>query len=153
MDCSTPGLPVPHRLLEFAQIHVHCIGGAIQAAHPLTPSSPLPSIFPSIRDFSSELSVCIRWRKYWNISASALVLPVNIQGWYPLRLTGFISLLSKGLSGVFSSTIVRRHWFFGILPSLWSSSHNHTWPLGRPKPWLYGPLLAEWYLWFSTHCV
>ena len=49
-------------------------------------------------------------------SASAPVLPVNIQGWSPLRLTGLISLLSKGLSGVFSSTIVRRHQFFGILP-------------------------------------
>ena len=54
-----------------------------------------------------------------------------------------ISLLSKGLSGVFSSTTVWRHQFFGALPSLWSSSHNHTWPMGRPQPWLYGPSLAE----------
>ena len=69
-----------------------------------------------------------------NTGASALasVLPVNIQGWSPLRLTGLISLLSKGLSGVFSSTTVWKHQFFGVLPSLWSSSHNHTWPLGRP---------------------
>ena len=58
-------------------------------------------------------------------SASALVLPVNIQGSSPLRLTGLISLLSKGLSGIFSSTTVRRHQFFGVLPSLQSSSHNH----------------------------
>ena len=50
MDCSTPGLPVPHHLLEFAQVHVHCIGDAIQPSHPLTSPSPLPSIFPSIRD-------------------------------------------------------------------------------------------------------
>ena len=92
----------------------------------------LPSIFSRIRDFSSELSVCIRWRKYWNISASALVLPVNIQGWLPLRLTGLISLLSKGLSEIFSSTTVRRHQFFGVLPSLQSSSHHLRWPLGRP---------------------
>ena len=62
-------------------------------------------------------------------SASASVLPVNIQGWSPFRLTGLISLLSKGLSGVFSSTTVWRHQFFGILPSLQSSSHSHTWPL------------------------
>ena len=65
-------------------------------------------------------------------SASASVFPVNIQGSSPLRLTGLISLQSKGLSGVFSSTTVQRLWFFVFLPSLWSSSHNHTWPLGRP---------------------
>ena len=66
-----------------------------------------------------------------------------IQGWSPLRLIGLISLLSKGLSGVFSSTTVWRHQFFGILPSLLSSSHNHAWPLGRPQPWLCRPLSAE----------
>ena len=65
-------------------------------------------------------------------SASASVLPVNTQGWSPLRLTDLISLLSKGLSGVFSSTTVWSHQFFGILPSLWSSSHNCMWPLGIP---------------------
>ena len=62
-------------------------------------------------------------------SASASVLPVNNQGWSPLTLTDLISLLSKGLSGIFSGTTVRRHQFFGILPSLESSSHNCTWPL------------------------
>ena len=75
----------------------------------------LPSIFPSFRDFSNESSVYIRWQ---NIGASASVLPVNIQGWSPLRFTGLISLLSKGLSGVFSSTTVRGHQFFGVLPTL-----------------------------------
>ena len=62
-----------------------------------------------------------------NTSPSASVLPMNIQGWFPLRLTGLISLLSKGLSRVFSDTIVWGHQFFGILPSLWSSSHNCMW--------------------------
>ena len=75
-------------------------------------------------------------------SASASVLPVNIQGWSPLRLVGFPCSL-KGLSGVFSSTTVQRHKFFDILPTLRSSSHNCTWPLGRPQPWLYRPLSAE----------
>ena len=65
-------------------------------------------------------------------SASASVLPVNIQGWSPLRLTGLISLLSKGLSIVSSNTTVWKYQFFGVLPSLWSSSHNCTWQLGRP---------------------
>ena len=64
-------------------------------------------------------------------SASASIFPVNIQGWSSLRLTGLI-LLSKGLLGVFSSNTVRRHQVFGILLSLQYSSHNHTWPLGRP---------------------
>ena len=59
MDCSTPGLSVPHHLPKFAQIYVHCIGDAIQPSHPLRPSSLLPSFFPSIRDFSNELAVCI----------------------------------------------------------------------------------------------
>ena len=64
-------------------------------------------------------------------SSSASVFPVSIQGWFGLRVTGLISLLFKGLSGVFSSTTVQRHQLFGTLPSLWSSSHNCTWPLGR----------------------
>ena len=61
------------------------------------------------------------------VSASASVFPMSIQGWFSnLRLTGLISLLSKELSGVFSSTTVSKHQFFGVLPSLWSKSHNHT---------------------------
>ena len=62
----------------------------------------LPSIFPSIRVFPSESVLCIRWPKYWS-SASASVLPMNSQDWFPLGLTGLISLHSKGLSGVFSN--------------------------------------------------
>ena len=61
-------------------------------------------------------------------TASASVLPVNRQGWFPFKLTDLFSLLSKRISGVFSSTLVWRHQFFGILPSLQSSSHNCTWP-------------------------
>ena len=65
-------------------------------------------------------------------STSLLVLPMNIQGWFPLGLTGLISLLSKGLSGVLSSTTVQRHQLFDTLPSLRFSSHNYQWPQGRP---------------------
>ena len=91
----------------------------------------LPSILPSIRDFSNE-SVHITWPKYGSFNFSSSVPPTSIQGWFPLRLTGLISLLSKRLSGVFSSITVGRHQFFGILPSFWSSSHNGTRPLWRP---------------------
>ena len=69
MDCSTPGLPVPHHLPN-AQVHVHCIGDAAQPPHPLMLSSPSPSVFPSIPVFSNELAICIRWPKYWNFSFS-----------------------------------------------------------------------------------
>ena len=65
-------------------------------------------------------------------SASASVLPMKIQGWFPLGLTGWISLLSKGLSRVFSRTTIQRHQFFGAQPSLWSDFHISTWLLERP---------------------
>ena len=68
MDCSTPGFLVPHHLLEFAQVHVHCISDTIQPSHPLSPSSS--SIFPSFRVFSNELAICIRWPKDWSFSFS-----------------------------------------------------------------------------------
>ena len=67
-----------------------------------------------------------------SIGASASVLPINIQGWYPLGLTGLISLLSRGLSRVFSSTTVQKHQLFGVQPSLWSNSHICIWLLEKP---------------------
>ena len=62
-------------------------------------------------------------------SPSASVLPMNIQGWFPLGLTGFISLLFKGLSRIFSNTTIWKHQFVGIQPSLWSNYHTHAWLL------------------------
>ena len=67
-----------------------------------------------------------------SIGTSASVLPINIQGWFPLRLTGLIALLSKGLSRVFSRTTVQKHQFFGTQPSLQSNSHIHSWLLKKP---------------------
>ena len=91
----------------------------------------LPSILSKIRDFSNESSVHIRRPKHWSFSFS--ISPSSeYQGWSPWRLTGLISLLSKGLWRIFSSTTVQRHQFFGILPSLQSSSHSCMWPLRRP---------------------
>ena len=66
------------------------------------------------------------------VSASASVLPMNIQDWFPLGLTGWISLQSKGLSRVFSNTTVQKHQFFCAQLSLWSNSHIYTWPLEKP---------------------
>ena len=70
MDCSTPGLPVHHQLPELAQTHVHRVGDAIQPSHPLLSPSLPPSIFPSIRVFSNESILCIRWPKYCHFSFS-----------------------------------------------------------------------------------
>ena len=70
MDYSRPGLPVLHHLLEFAQVHIHCISDAAQPSHLLMPSSPSLSIFPSTRDFSNESSFPIRLPKYWSFSLS-----------------------------------------------------------------------------------
>ena len=82
-----------------------------------------------------------------SIGASTSVFPMDIQGWFPLELTGLISLLSKGLLRVFSSTTVQKHQFFGAQP-LWSSSHICTWLPEKPQFWLYGPLLTKWCLCF-----
>ena len=83
----------------------------------------LLSISPSIRVFSNESVLRIRWP---NIGASAAVLPMNIQGWFSLELTGLISMLSKGLLRVFSSTRVQKHQFFSAQPFLWFKSHMTT---------------------------
>ena len=126
-----PGLPVPQHLQEFAQVHVHYINDAIQPSHPLTLFSFCPQSFPASGTFPVNLLLASDDQ---NSGASVLVsvLSTSIQGWFSLRVTGLI-LLSKGLSGVFFSTTVRRHQFFCSLPSLWSSSHDRTWPLGRPS--------------------
>ena len=79
MNRSTPGLPVHHKLLEYTQTHAHQVGDAIQPSHPLSPPSPPAPIPPSIRLFSNESILCMRWPKYWS-SASASVLPRNTQG-------------------------------------------------------------------------
>ena len=91
----------------------------------------LPSVLPSIRVFSNECTLCIMWPKYWSFS-SASVLTVNIQGWFPLGLTGLISLQYNGLSRVFSNTTVQKLQFFSAQPSLWSNSHIHIWLLEKP---------------------
>ena len=91
----------------------------------------LPSIFPRIRVFLNESAPPIRWPSI-GVSASASVLPMNIQDWVPLGLTGLISLGSKGLSRIFSNTAVQKHQFFGAQLSSQSNSHIHTWLLEKP---------------------
>ena len=114
MDCRTPGFPFLHRLLEFTQILVRWVQWCyLTISSSAAPLLLLPSIFPSIRMFSSESALHIRWPKYWS-SALASVLPMNIQGWFPLGLTGLISLQSKGLSSLLqhhNSKVKFLQWF------------------------------------------
>ena len=123
MDCSMPGFSVLYHFLELAQTHVHWVGSVIPFSSCLL-SFPASGSFPMSQLFASgDQSICS--------SASASVLPMNIQGWFPLELTGLISLLSKWLSRVFSNTTVQRHQFFGAQSFLLSSSHIHTWLLEK----------------------
>ena len=86
----------------------------------------LPSIIPSIRIFSIELALCIWGTNYWSFSFS-ISPQMNIQSWFPFRLTALITLLSKGLSRIFSSTTIQKHQIFSIQLFLRSNSHIHAW--------------------------
>ena len=128
-DCSTPGFPVHHQLLEFVQLM------SIKLVMPSThlifchPLLLLSSVFPSIRVFSNESALASGGQ---SIGVSASVLPMSIQDGFLLWLTSWISLQSKGLSRVSSNTTVLKHQFFGAQLSLWSSSHIHAWLLEKP---------------------
>ena len=116
MNRSMPGLRVHHQLLESTQTHVYRVGDAnhLILCRPLL---LLPSIFPSIRVFSNESTLRMRWPKYWNFSfniSPSNEHPVLIS----LEWTGWISLQAKGLSRVFSNTTVQKHQFFGTQLSL-----------------------------------
>jgi len=102
----------------------------------------LPRIPPSIKVFSNESTVHIRWPKT-GVSALASFLPKKSQGWSPSEWTGWISLQSKGLSIVFSNTTVQKYQFFSAQPSSQSNSHIDTGPQEKPYPWLDEPLLAK----------
>ena len=123
IDCSKPGFPVHQKLQSLFKLM--SIESVKPSNHLIISRSflLLPLIFPSIRVFSNELALHIRWPKYWSFSFS-IILPMNIQGWFPFRLTGLISLLSKGLSRVFSNTTVQKHQFFSIQFSSQSNSHT-----------------------------
>ena len=90
----------------------------------------LPPIPRSIRVFSNESTLRIRWPKYWSFSFS--IIPSKEQGWSPLEWTGWISLQSKGISRLFSNTTAQKHQVFGAQLSSRSNSHIHTWPLEKP---------------------
>ena len=125
------------KLMSFETVmpsnhHIFC--------HPLL---LLPSIFPPLsRPFLVSWLFASGGQSI-QVSASASVLSMNIQDWFPLGLTSWISLQSKGLSRVFYNTIVQKYQLFSSQLSLYSSSHIHTCLLEKPKLWLGGPFLAK----------
>ena len=136
LPCPSPtARACSNSCLEPAQTHVHHGSDAIQPSHP-----SVISFSSCLQSFPASGSFPILTSGGQSIEASASVFPMNIQGWFPLGLTGLISLQSKGLSRVFSNTTVQKHQFFGTQPSSWSSSHIHTWLLEKPHVWPDGSL-------------
>ena len=117
---------VSQSLLRLMSFELVIPSNHLVLCHPLL----LPSMFLSIRVFCSE-SALVSGGQSIGASALALVLPMNIQGWPPLGLTGLISLLPKRLSRVFSNSTVWKYPFFGAQLSLWSNSDIHTWLLEK----------------------
>ena len=149
--CSTPCNPMKYSTLgfadllylsELAQTHVHPVNDAIQPSHPLWSPSPPHLNLSQHQGLFQSVGSSHQVAKYWSFSFSN-VLPMNIQDWFPLGWTDWISLQSKGHSRVFSSTTVQKHKFFSTQLSLQSDSHICTRPLEKPQLWLYGPLLAK----------
>ena len=143
MDCSTPDLPVHHQFPEFTQTHVHWVSDAIQSSHPLSsPSTPIFNVshhqgfFPMSQLFASD-------GQRIGASASASVLPMNIQGWFLLGWTALISLQSKGLSRVFSNTTVQKHQFFSAQPSSQSQLSHPYMTTGKTIDLTRWTLLAK----------
>ena len=144
MDCSTPGFPVHHQLPELAQIHVHQVDDAIQPSHPLSSPSPPPSIFSSIRVFSHELVLWIRWPKYWSFSFS--ISPSNeYSGLISFRIDCF------DLHHLLEYSQV----FLWLAPNLFpnynlcTSTHS-SFP---PRTLSFPPSLAHGLLWLTLGCL
>ena len=125
-NCSTPGLPVHHQLLELAQTHVHQVSDVIQPSHSLSSPSPPTFNLSQHQGLFQWVSSSHQVAKVLEFQLQPSVLPMNIQQWFPLGWTGLISLQSKGLSRVFSNTTIQKHRFFSAQLSLWSNSHIHT---------------------------
>ena len=126
MNCSTPGLPVHHQLLEFTRTHVHRVGDN----HPtisssVVPFSSCPQSLPASGSFQMSQPFASGGQSI-GVSALASVLPMNTQDSSPLGWTGWISLQSMGISRVFSNTTVQKHQFFGTQLSSQSNSHIYT---------------------------
>ena len=147
MDCSPPGFPVHHQLLEIAPTHVHRVSDAIRPSSPL--SSPSPSAFKLSQHQGLLQGVCPS-HQVAKVLSFSIILPMSFQGWFPLGLTGLISSASKGRSRVFSSTAGQKHQFFNILPCLSSNSHM---TIGKTTVLTIWTFVAKWCLCFLISCL
>ena len=131
MDGSTPGFPVLHHLLSLLKLT--SLESVMPSRHLIlcNPFSSCSQSFPASGSFPMSHLFASGGRSF-GASASASVLPMSIQDWFPLGWTDWISLQSKGFSRVFSNTMVQKHQFLCAQPSLWSNSHIHTWLLEKP---------------------
>ena len=132
-------LPCPSCLLKLMPFESVMPSNHLILCHPFSSclqSFPASGSFPVSQFFTSG-------GQRIAVSVSTSVLPMNTQDWCPLGWTSWISLLSKGLSRVFSNTTVQKHRFLGAQLSSQSNSHIHTWPVEKPWPWLDGLLLAK----------
>ena len=132
VDCSMPGLPVHHQLpgvySNSCPLSQWCYPTISSSGIPF---SFCPQSFPTSRS-SPRSQLFTSNGQIIGALASALVLPMNSQSWFPLGLTGLTSFQSKGLWRIFSSSTIRKHQFFSTQPSLWSNSHIYTWLLEKP---------------------
>ena len=117
-DCSAPGFPVHHQLPELAQSHVHWVSDAIQPFHPLLSPSPPAFSLSQHQGLFQWVSSLHQLAKVVELQLQHQSFQWNIQDWFPLGLTGLISLQSKGISRVLSNTTVQKHQFFGAQLSL-----------------------------------
>ena len=132
MDCSTPGFTATtssQNLLKLMSIKWAMPSNHLILCHPLF---LLPSVFPRIRIFSNESVFLHQLAKVLEFHLQHQSFQINIQDWFPLPLTGWVSLQSKGFSRVFSNDPVQKHQFFCAQLSSQSDSHIHTWPLEKP---------------------
>jgi len=132
---------------SLLKIDVHWDNDAISPSHPLLPSSPFAFSFPSIRVFSNESALLIRWPKYWSFSFS--ISPSNkYSGLISFRIFWFDLLaVQRTLKSLLQHHSSKA--FSGMQPFLWFSTHLRTWLLEKPWLWLYGPLSAKWSLLFN----
>ena len=154
MDCSTPGLPVHHQLPEFTQTHVHWVGDAIQPSHPLSSLLLPPSIFPSIRVFSNESVLHIRWPKYWSFS---IRLSNEYSGLISFRMDCLDLLAVQGtlksllqhhsskasvfrLSAFFTGAYSQNYGFSSSHVWMWELDHKESW---APKNWCFWTVVLE----------
>ena len=162
MDCSTPGFPIHHQLMEFTQTHVHWVGDAIQPSHPLSSPSPPALLLSQHQGLFKWVSSSHQVAKVLiGVSVSGSVLPMNIQGWFPLGLTGLISLQSKSLLQHHSSktSVLQCSAFFIVQLSHPYMTTRKTIALtrqtfvGKVMSLLFNIFLTSWYIVFASYCL